>query len=247
MCTLTLAFQVFPDAPIVVAANRDELLERPSHPPAHRDWELPVVAPLDQTAGGTWIGYNSAGVLVAITNRWVDPELPAERSRGLLVRDALGYETAEAAVRAVEQELANHAYDGFNLTIVDPTAAIHLEWDGHLRVSTLTPGIHVIMNAGFDDHFSTSGTRPDETAIQQENARRIRETLQPEPSETAAEWRERAGHLLGNHDYGVCIHHNGYGTRSASLITIPANAPPSYQFADGPPCETEFHPVEATP
>lgn len=246
MCTLTLAYQVFPDAPIVVAANRDELLERPSDPPARRDWEIPAIAPLDRTEGGTWIGYNAAGVFVAITNRWVDRDLGAERSRGLLVRDALGYESAEAAVRAVESELDTNAYDGFNLTIADESAAIHLEWDGRLRVSTLNPGIHVIMNAGYDDHFSADRLPPDTVTTQQNNARRIREYLYPEPNETTSAWLDRAATMLGDHDYGVCIHQDDYGTRSASLIMFATNQPPTYQFADGPPCQTTFKPVDAT-
>ena len=33
MCTVIVAWQCFADAPLVVAANRDELLARPSDPP----------------------------------------------------------------------------------------------------------------------------------------------------------------------------------------------------------------------
>ncbi|HVQ18590.1 MAG TPA: NRDE family protein, partial [Actinomycetes bacterium] len=33
MCTVILAWQVIPDAPVILAANRDELLARPSDPP----------------------------------------------------------------------------------------------------------------------------------------------------------------------------------------------------------------------
>ncbi|ELK45622.1 hypothetical protein D320_21146, partial [Haloferax sp. BAB-2207] len=74
MCTLILAWQVFEDAPVVVAANRDEQLGRPAEPP--RRWENgdgpAIVAPRDAEAGGTWVGYNDAGVFVGITNRWVE-------------------------------------------------------------------------------------------------------------------------------------------------------------------------------
>ena len=69
VCTLVFAWQVFPDAPVVAAANRDELLDRPSEPPSVIEEEPGVVAPRDAEAGGTWIGYNEHGVLVAITNR----------------------------------------------------------------------------------------------------------------------------------------------------------------------------------
>ena len=81
-----------------------------------------------------------------------------------------------------------------------------------------------------------------------ENARRVRETLQPEPAETAGAWLERATDVLGDHDYGVCVHEDGYGTRSSSLVSIgrgdDGTVLASYRFADGPPCETPYRPVE---
>jgi len=71
VCTIVIAWQVFTDTPVVVAANRDELLDRPSEPPAVVEEDPRVGAPRDAEAGGTWIGYNEHGVLVALTNRWV--------------------------------------------------------------------------------------------------------------------------------------------------------------------------------
>ncbi len=59
MCTLVLAWQVFDGTPVAVAANRDERLDRPSQPPQQRHWGSRVVAPADEEADGTWIGYTS--------------------------------------------------------------------------------------------------------------------------------------------------------------------------------------------
>ena len=70
MCTLVLAAGVFPGASLVIVANRDELLDRPSSPPLR--WSEGFVAPRDDLAGGTWLGINAAGVFVGITNRWLD-------------------------------------------------------------------------------------------------------------------------------------------------------------------------------
>ena len=50
MCTLVLAWQVFADYPVVVAANRDEALDRPSEPPTRIGEEPGVVAPRDADA-----------------------------------------------------------------------------------------------------------------------------------------------------------------------------------------------------
>ena len=266
MCTLTLAWQTFADAPVVVAANRDEALDRPSEPPAR----VPAgdgpgfVAPRDAEAGGTWIGVNDAGVFVGITNRWVtvdhdlghdgddegdsDDEGGGERSRGLLVRDALGAASAEEATRLVEAELREHRYDGFNLVLADADAAVLVEWDGRARVRNLSPGVHVVVNVGVDGEFFEPERRPEAGPEQADNARRVREALRPEPGEAVDGWLDRAAAVLADHDYGVCVHDDAgrYGTRSSSLVTVHGDGRVDYRFAPGPPCETAYEPVDAT-
>ncbi|EMA47375.1 NRDE family protein [Halococcus saccharolyticus] len=247
MCTLVVAWQAFADHPVVVAANRDEALDRPSEPPAMIGENPGVVAPRDADAGGTWIGYNAHGVFVAITNRWTDADLAGERSRGLLVRDALDCESAEDAARLTERAVEADEYEGFNLLVADANAAVLLEWDGGLRVETLDPGVHVVMNVGAIGRVTIPASWPEHGEQQAENGRKVREALQPEPGEHAREWRDRAADVLGDHDYGVCVHHEefDFGTRSSSLLTIGADGSGEYQYADGPPCRTEFEPVES--
>jgi uncharacterized protein with NRDE domain len=245
VCTLTLAWQVFEDSPVIVAANRDELLDRPAELPAERDWETRVVAPKDAEADGTWIGYNEHGVLVAITNRWMDDDVAGERSRGLLVRDALGHETTEDAIRYVENELDERTYDGFNLLAADAASAILVEYDGLFRVSNLGPGVHVIVNVGADGSYEVPDARAEAGTRQAENANSVRTALEPEPGETGPEWLERAGEVIGDHQYGVCVHADKFGTRSSSLIRLGTDGV-TYEFADGPPCETAFESVDAS-
>ncbi|MFB6128916.1 MAG: NRDE family protein [Halorhabdus sp.] len=238
MCTLVLAWNVFEDAPIAVAANRDEAIERPSTPPHVWETDPTIVAPRDDTAGGTWIGYNEHGVFAAITNRWLDDPPESERSRGLLVRDALGAETAEDATRLIERTVAHQSYDGFNLVIADKRAALYLEWDGSLSVTTLEPGVHVVVNVGADGRYRIPASRADAGRDQAENADALRTALQPEPAESGREWLDRAAETVSDHDFGVCVHGDEFGTRSSSLML--ADDEPSYWFADGPPCETDY-------
>ena len=245
MCTLTLAWQVFEDAPVVLAANRDERLNRPSEPPARRDWDASVVAPVDDDAGGTWLGYNEHGVVIAITNRWLETDREGDRSRGLLVRDALGYESAEAAIRHVERELDERTYAGFNLAAVDEKAALLVEYDGIRRVRNLDPGIHVVVNVGADGGYAIPSQRQEVGEQQAANADAVREALRPEPGEDGSAWLDRAATVVADHDYGVCIHGDGFGTRSSSLLRIGVDGV-RFEFADGPPCETEYETVEAT-
>ncbi|PSQ04087.1 hypothetical protein BRC97_12310 [Halobacteriales archaeon QS_6_71_20] len=239
MCTLTLAWRAFDGAPVAVAANRDESYGRPSEPPAER--EPGVIAPRDAEAGGTWMGVTRDGLFVGITNRWVDG-LAGERSRGLLVDDCLHADAAEEAARLVEASCRDHEYDGFNLVLADATAAILLEWDGRLSVTPLSPGVHVVVNVGHDgDYFEPPG-RPAAGPEQGHNASRLRAHLAPEPGESADAWLDRAGAALGDHEFGVCVHGDGFGTVSSSLLRVGDDGT-RYEYADGPPCETAFEPV----
>jgi uncharacterized protein with NRDE domain len=253
VCTLTIAWQAFADAPVVVAANRDEALDRPSEPPARHatDAGPGFVAPRDAEAGGTWIGVNDVGVFAGITNRWVSVEGGGERSRGLLVRDALGAASAEEATRLVERAVREHRYDGFNLVLADANAATLVEWDGRMRVQPLSPGVHVVVNVGVDGTFFEPKRRPEAGPEQADNAARVREALRPEPGEAVAGWVDRAAAVLADHDYGVCVHGEGpngsFGTRSSSLVTVHRDGTVDYQFAPGAPCETAYEHVEAEP
>ena len=242
MCTLILAWQVFADAPVVVATNRDEALDRPSEPPALRDWGTQVVAPKDEKAGGTWLGYNEHGVVVVVTNRWLDSNVEAERSRGLLVRDALCGETAEDATRAVERELDERTYDGFNLVVVDETAALFVENGPSRRITTFEPGIHVVFNVGANGAYTIPTAHQEIGEQQAQNADTIRTTLQPAPGEQSGEWLDRAAGVLGDHDYGICVHRGEFGTKSSTLISVREEAT-RFEYADGPPCETTFESV----
>ena len=249
MCTLVFAWQAVADAPVVVAANRDEAADRPSTPPGLYRTEPQAIAPRDDRAGGTWIGYNEAGLFVGITNRWVGRE--GDRSRGQLVADCLGCGSASAAVETVERAVDTDAYAGFNLVVADADRATLLEWDGELSVSDVAPGVHVVVNVGADGASFEPPERPGVGRKQATNATAVREALAIESTNppTAATWRGRAAAVLGDHEYGVCVHSDGFGTRSASLIEIGREDTDSvgdYWFADGPPCRSRFERVESS-
>src|SRR5438552_11865453 len=87
MCLLALFSRVVEDAPVVVGANREEMYARGGEPPRILDSACPALAGVDPVAGGTWLGVNARGLLVAITNR-LKKSLPRQpRSRGLLARE----------------------------------------------------------------------------------------------------------------------------------------------------------------
>ncbi|MFB6251073.1 MAG: NRDE family protein [Halobellus sp.] len=255
MCTLTFAWRAFADAPLVVAANRDELLGREAEPPGVVDGDPAFLAPRDAVAGGTWIGYNERGVFAGLTNRWVQVDGGGERSRGQLVRDVLRAESADAARETVESAVEADTYDGFNLVVADGTRggatgeprAYLFEWDGDLRVRRLGPGVHVVVNVGLDGEYIKPERDPEVGAVQAHNAERLRGDLNPDLFDSAVAWRDRAAEVLGDHDYGVCVHKHerDFGTRSSSLFAFEADGDVEFHFADGPPCETGFDRVES--
>lgn len=272
MCTLTFAWRLFTDVPLIVAANRDESYNRPSEPPSimNDTYHPAVLAPRDCRAGGTWMGYNAAGRFVGLTNRWASVTSDADandettsderRSRGQLVTDLLTERGPIDPKAAVRTAVTEHTYNGFNLLIADvgwstdrdPTAVM-FEWDGALHTTQINPGAHVIVNVGMDDtHIDPEDTKRDSTIVtaQAENALRIRNELSEGVQTTAiaGKWRNRATDILGNHEYGVCVHNESqsFGTVSGSVITLGADGSGNYQYANGSPCTTAFEHVETT-
>src|SRR3981189_2346500 len=70
MCTLVILRRPEHDWPVIIGANRDEMIDRPAKPPG-RHWadRAEVVAGLDLLAGGSWLGINDWGVAAAVLNR----------------------------------------------------------------------------------------------------------------------------------------------------------------------------------
>jgi len=245
VCTIVVGWQAFEGAPIVVAANRDERLARESTPPAVREDDVDYLAPRDEEAGGTWMGVNEHRVFAGLTNRWVDADLHAERSRGLLLNDVLGKATdASEAIAIVQAAVDANDYEGFNVVVADPEEAHLLEYDGTRTSRRLDPGVHVLINTGADGSYTIPDSSSEIAKRQAENADRVREVLSPKLDETADEWLERGKGILGDHEYGVCVHGDGYGTISTSLIAVWEDGTIDYAYADGPPCETDTRHVD---
>jgi hypothetical protein len=133
MCTLVLSRRPGTAWPLLLAANRDELADRPARPPG-RHWpdRAEVVAGLDLEAGGSWLGINDHGVVAGVLNRpgTLGPAA-GKRSRGELVLEALDHADAAAAAHAL-RDLDPDAYRPFNLVIADNRDAFWLRHPGNL-------------------------------------------------------------------------------------------------------------------
>ena len=99
MCTVVFLRRPDHRWPLMLAANRDEMADRPWRKPGRHWPDRPdVIAGQDELAGGSWLGINDAGVVAGILNRKdsLGPD-PALRSRGELVLEALDHADAVAA------------------------------------------------------------------------------------------------------------------------------------------------------
>ena len=238
MCTLIVLHRCFPDAQLVVAANRDEFLDRPAEGPALRDWNgQTLLAPRDVQAGGTWLGLNGSGLFVALTNRPIDPPDPTRRSRGLLVSDALAaHETAAQAARSLS-ELPADSYNPFNVLVADGQKAFAIVYDEKPRVTELPPGAHVIGNADPNDR-----AHPKVGRILAEAERVAAGSSQDALDALAGICRtHREQAALEDRHGDTCIHLGSYGTRCSTLL-LKATRPEDDRllWADGPPCENDY-------
>src|SRR3954468_16052170 len=88
MCTIAILLDVVAGAPLVVAANRDEIYARPSRPP--ESLGDGIAGGVDAMSGGTWLAIRRDGRFAAVTNqRALAPVAPGLRSRGLAVRELI--------------------------------------------------------------------------------------------------------------------------------------------------------------
>ena len=160
MCTLVILRRPDHAWPVLLAANRDELADRPWRAPG-RHWpdRENVVAGRDELAGGSWLGINDEGIAAGVLNRRdsLGPD-PLLRSRGELVLEALDHADAADAATALGN-LDGHSYRSFNMVIADNRDAFWLHGhgpasDGRIGVAPLAPGLSMITAHDLNDDTS---------------------------------------------------------------------------------------------
>jgi uncharacterized protein with NRDE domain len=250
MCTLVIYLKTAVDYPVVIAANRDEFLDRPACNPTTLLDNPHVIGGQDLRAGGTWLGINEFGLIVGLLNRRAENGAnPVARSRGLLTLDALKRRTAaEAAAYAASERAAD--YNPFNLLIAsrdEAFVAYNRVGAEAIEIVPLRAGMHLLSNLDVNDlecpkicashaKFATLGEDPE---------------FRREPLGN----RERLGALLADHNTqldprsgrpnALCLHLGEYGTRSSSLIFVGSKLGEVHHFfAPGPPCATPYAEAE---
>jgi hypothetical protein len=243
MCTVVILRRPKHAWPLILGANRDEMLDRPWKPPARHWPDRDIIAGLDEVAGGTWMGLNDIGVVACILNRHgaLGPAA-GKRSRGELVLEALDHGDATDAAAAL-RDIDPAAYRPFNMLIADNRDAWWLALTGTLRLERIPEGLSM-----FTAHERNDLSDPRIATY----LSRFQTAPPPEPGQWDS-WRALLGATDGPGTQAMSFHtESGFGTSSSSLLALPSveaafgadKKRPIWLFAAGPPDVTPFVAVD---
>lgn len=246
MCLLIVVSRLDPDAPLVVAANRDERLDRPALSMTVLSGEDPrILGGRDGEAGGTWLAVNEHGVVAGLTNRPTpDGRNPTKRTRGELPVALAGHRNAQEAVEDFVRRFHPDDYNPSWLLVGDRRSlfALDMTVGDHPVARPLPPGIHILENNPLDtpsakvDHVR--GLLGDVQDLRGSSlVDRLRAVLKDHTTPAGPATSPRVPESLA-----ACVHTPSYGTRSATVVRVPAahSARPELQYTDGHPCTTAF-------
>ena len=227
MCLIAVALNCHPQFPLILAANRDEFLQRPTQ--AMHIWRQPhgLIAGRDRQAGGTWLASGNSARLAAVTNVR-DQQLQRKGpSRGLLPLDFVS--SSQPLSDWLEQvRLQDTLRAGYNLLLFElagskPLAYWHSNAPGS-ETGMLESGIHVLSNGGLNDPWpkaerlracmSEALTLSERHALQ---ARLLAAMLDPQPAEQQQLPDTGVGVQTEQGLSPPFIRLPGYGTRATTL------------------------------
>ena len=238
MCMLAILYRVAKNTPILLAANREESVTRPTHFPKIQSGTPRIVCGTDKLAGGTWLGVNQFGLVVTVTNR-ARVRAPVEpRSRGLLCRDLLDVRTAREAAELARKELSTGRYAGANYVCADGKFAAVVYGGHRVEVIELQPGLHTLSSGNLDD--------PNDERHQFVRRMLTLHTLDSAVTFLAVASRAFSRKLDSEGRRGVVLTGGDYGTVSSTLLSLPRKIQQSiYQYSDGPPSERPYEDLSA--
>jgi len=151
MCLVIAYSRAVAAAPLVLAANRDELRSRPAVAMDVLQERQPrILGGRDLLAGGTWLAVNEWGVVAAVTN---DPSTavsrdPGRRSRGEIPLRLARHRTAREAIAELHREVRGDEYNACFVLVGDRSTLHYLALGQGIRSPPieLPPGVHVLEN-----------------------------------------------------------------------------------------------------
>jgi len=244
VCLLAVAWHVVPGTPLLIGANRNEKLDRPTTTFTVLQSAHPrILGGRDDLSGGTWLAVNEHGVVAGLTNKPLgDARDPTRRSRGELPLALARHTSAAAAADALVATHSAADYNGSWLLVGDRADLIYIDFTADVPAEPvpLARGIHVLENRAWGDPSPkvdrvTTALGALDTLDDDEARATLRRTLGDHQVEPECESPTRPN----------CIHGDEYGTRSSCVVRLGAQGHPQIWVADGPPCTTPFVDVTA--
>ena len=233
MSLLAIVYHLVPDAPILVAYNRDELLERVCPTPSIQSGKPRVLASIDPNTAGTCLGINQNGMLIGLVRR-KKHEIPVNpQSRALLCRELLKCKSARSALDLCLEELHTSTYSGGNFVIADADCGWVVHHTDETDVVELKHGLSVVGENDVDD--------PRDERVKMAQRLLTLQTLDSPVKflAVASKVFARAPGAPGRPS--MVMRNKDYGTISSTLISLgkkPRDA--IYQYASGAPDRTKF-------
>ncbi len=233
MCLLAIQYRLVPEAPVLIAANRDEYYDRETRAPSIQSGKPRVLCGVDEREGGTWLGVNQNAMLVATCNRrkYDPPQVP--KSRGKLCREMLRAGSARQALDVAMEELSTNQYDGGNFVAVDAESGWVIHAGSDLEVLEMPEGLSLIGNMDLND--------PRDERVKMAQRLLTLQTLDSPIKFLAIASKVFARGPSAPGRPSIVTREKDRGTVSSTLISLgvkPRDA--IYQYAPGPPDRTKF-------
>jgi uncharacterized protein with NRDE domain len=151
MCLLAIQYRLVPEAPILVAANREEFYDRPWHNPSIQPGKPRVMCGVDGKSTGTWLGVNQNGLFVACCNRFKFALPTNPKSRGALCLELLRANSARQAVDLAMDDLNANKLEGVNFIIADAESGWAVHGHDEVEVVRMEEGLNIISNGDMND------------------------------------------------------------------------------------------------
>ena len=271
MCTVVILCRPGHPWPLLLAANRDERLDRAWDPPG--PWWPGLIGGRDRSGGGTWMALGRAGVVAAVLNRpgSLGPA-GGKRSRGELPLLAAAAGSAEAGAARIAALDAGD-WRPFNMVVADRDTAWFLRGLGRGRPERrpLPEGVTMVTAHDPDDlasprvrrhlpRFRAAAPPEPETVLPDACANGRRNTdhagaAGPGPGGPPAGWgaweallADAAPDADGNPAAALRVPPTGgFGTVCASLLALGADGNRVWRFAPGPAGTVPFAEVPTDP
>ena len=248
MCTLLILYRPKNKWPLIIAGNRDEMKDRPWLPPG-KHWSKcnGIIAGKDLTAGGSWLGVNTNGLVATILNRTnsLGPDIE-KNSRGKIIIDILKNKTLDAALNYIKL-LDITKWKPFNLFLANNKKAYWVKSSDKdaLSINIIPEGKH------FLDSYDINSNQSERYLY---NNNRFKVLNDPNPD--SLEWKEWIN-LLAEKSYPkgkpfaamniTNKYKKNYGTLSSAIIALPSdqelnnNTKPLFLFSDISPDNNKFY------